>query len=225
MRHLDLFSGIGGFALAARWVGWETVGFCEIDPYCQKVLKKHWPGVPIYEDVRTYDGAQADIITGGFPCQNFSRLAERSGLEGKHSGLWSEFFRIIRNVQPRFIVVENVPEMLVHGMGRILGDLASIGYDAEWEGIPAAAVGANHLRARQWILAYPVSLGDRLSETTILPRRLAAECSDWWASEPTVGRVDNGVPSRVDRLRGLGNAIVPQVAEVIFRAINEVSDV
>lgn len=219
MKHLDLFSGIGGFALAARRVGWETVGFCEIDPYCQKVLRKHWPNVPVHKDIRDFDGAPADIITGGFPCQDFSRLGKRGGLEGEHSGLWFEMFRVIRSVQPRYVVVENVPEILVHGMGRIIGDLASIGYDAEWEGIPAAAIGANHLRARQWILAYPACIGNWLQEKAIFPRWLAPEYRDWWASEPKVCRVDDGTTGRVDRLRALGNAIVPQIAEAIFCSI------
>jgi len=222
MRHLDLFSGIGGFALAARNVGWETVAFCEIDPFCRRVLNKHWPSVPIHEDVRIYDGAQADIITGGFPCQDFSRLGKRSGMEGEHSGLWSEFARIIHTVLPRFVLVENVPEMLVHGMGRVIGDLASIGYDAEWFGIPAAAVGANHLRARQWILAYPAGFRDGMEENPICAGWVASKYSDWWASEPQVRRVDDGIPGRVDRLRALGNAIVPQIAEGIYRAINSV---
>ncbi len=226
MRHLDLFSGIGGFALAARWVGWETVAFCEIEPYCIKVLNKHWPEVPVYGDIRqiTAERLRADrinpnIITAGFPCQDFSRLGKRSGLEGEHSGLWSELFCIICEIRPQYVVLENVPEILVHGMGRVIGDLASIGYDTEWEGIPAAAIGANHLRARQWILAYTPGIGNRSQEETILSGRLAFECGDWWASEPGVCRVDDGVPARVDRLRCLGNAIVPQIAEIIFRTI------
>lgn len=228
MKVFDLFSGIGGFSLGLERAGFETVAFCEIDEYARKVLKKHWPDVPIYEDVKDVtgerlraDGINPNIITAGFPCQDFSRLGKRSGLEGQHSGLWSELFRLICDVRPKIVVLENVPEILVHGMGRVIGDLASIGYDTEWEGIPAAAIGANHLRARQWILAYPIGIGNRLEKETILSGRLVPECGHWWASEPGVCRVDDGVPARVDRLRCLGNAIVPQIAETIGKAIYE----
>ena len=158
MKHLDLFSGIGGFALAARWVGWETVGFCEIDPYCQKVLRKHWPDVPIYEDVKKLDGrtvGHVDIITGGFPCQDISYAGKGAGILGERSGLWSELCRIIGEVRPRYAVLENVAALLNRGLDRVAGDLAEIRYDAEWHCISAAHVGAPHLRDRVWIIAYP----------------------------------------------------------------------
>jgi len=274
VKHLDLFSGIGGFALAARWVGWETVGFCEIDPYCQQVLRKHWPDVPIYEDVRELDGrtmGHVDIITGGFPCQDISYAGKGAGIRGERSGLWSELCRIIGELRPGLAVLENVSALLGRGLDVVLGDLAEIGYDAEWHCISAAHVGAPHLRDRIWIIAYPQhsdadcpgsyreavnqhrgseqahqqvrfagSLGEVLAHTLRMwqPQQEGREQDaenvgqssrySWkdggrmgiWNTEPDVGRVAHGIPKRVDRLRGLGNAIVPHVAEVIFRAID-----
>ncbi|MGY8962527.1 MAG: DNA cytosine methyltransferase, partial [Rhodospirillales bacterium] len=171
MKHLDLFSGIGGFALAARRVGWDTVGFCEIDPYCQKVLAKHWPGVPIYEDVTKLDGTKVgpvDIITGGFPCQDISVAGKQVGIDGERSGLWSELARIIGEVRPRYAVLENVAALLSGDSGRwfqrVLGDLAEIGYDCEWHCIPASSIGAPHRRDRVWVIAYPGGL--RMGEFT-----------------------------------------------------------
>ena len=281
MKHLDLFSGIGGFALAARWVGWETVGFCEIDPYCQKVLRKHWPDVPIHEDIRELDGQNykgaVDIITGGFPCQDISLAGKGAGIDGERSGLWSELARLIGEIRPAYAVLENVSALLGRGLERVAGDLAEIGYDSEWHCIPASAVGAPHRRDRIWIITYaghaksqgrkqnaqgsgsriksrhqptsfrasvadPIGMRELQPEgreqdqwrwacdggdvqhpthyTSISEGIRRRESSGQWRVEPDVGRVAHGVPARVDRLRGLGNAIVPQVAEVIFRAIN-----
>jgi DNA (cytosine-5)-methyltransferase 1 len=171
LRVLDLFSGIGGFSLGLeRTGGFETVAFCEIEPFPRKVLSKHWPEVPIYEDVRTLtgdtlarDGIAVDVITGGFPCQDLSVAGKRAGLgEGTRSGLWSEIVRLIGDLSPRYVIVENVANLLSGPrgkrggwFGRVLGDLAECGYDAEWENIPAAAVGLPHLRERAWFMAYP----------------------------------------------------------------------
>lgn len=260
MRHLDLFSGIGGFALALERAGLaRPVGFVEIDPYCRRVLAKHWPDVPIYEDVTTrefHDG-EADIITGGFPCQDISLAGEGAGLAGSRSGLWRELLRAIRVVRPRYAIVENVSALLGRGMGTVLGDLASVGYDAEWHCIPASAVGAPHRRDRVWIIAHPggeqhegdcapfggevaaqlswasassstnknrafvdsMCVGHGRKNSRVCAGWDSSERSNWWSVEPAVDRMANGVPGRVDRLRGLGNAIVPQVAEVIARAI------
>src|SRR5690348_6621312 len=139
----------------------KTVAFCEIDPYCRAVLRKHWPEVPCYEDVRTLtadalsrDGVAVDVICGGFPCQDVSHAGKRAGLEGARSGLWSEYARLIGELRPRFIVVENVAGLLSLGMGDVLGDLAALGYDTTWDCIPASAVGAPHRRDRVWIVAY-----------------------------------------------------------------------
>jgi DNA (cytosine-5)-methyltransferase 1 len=162
LRVLDLFSGIGGFSLGLeRTGGFETVAFCEIEDYPRRVLEKHWPGVPIYDDVRTLtadtlarDGIAVDVICGGFPCQDLSFAGRRAGLEGARSGLWSEYARLIGELRPRFVLVENVPGLLSLGMGAVLGDLAALGYDATWDCIPAAAVGAPHRRDRVWLIAH-----------------------------------------------------------------------
>ena len=335
MRMLDLFSGIGGFALAAETV-WrdelDLVAFCEIDPYCHKVLNKNFPQVPIYEDIKTLDGTEfkdIDLLTGGFPCQDISVAGRGEGLSGDRSYLWFEMLRIIRDVRPRYALVENVPMLTSRGGTRVLADLAEIGYNAEWTIISARDVGARHLRKRIWIVAYPDNSGSgtsryetdkdrqkenkgreeftqsepsghstKVSDTTVKglqgtigaehertgerPAKRSGEVSDtdsygkerdkskdrkrrgslqvctevsnsdsqrlqgseetgdtqeegkepqdqfltrlsrgetYWETEPNIRRVANGVPSRVDRLKGLGNAIVPQVATVIMQKI------
>lgn len=164
MRVPDLFSGIGGFSLGLeRTGGFQTVAFCEIDPFCRRVLAKHWPEVPIYEDVRTLDAVRLDgdgigridVICGGFPCQDISLAGKGAGLEGERSGLWSEIARLAGELRPRFVIVENVAALLGRGLDRVLGDLAEIGFDAEWHCIPASAIGARHGRDRIWLVAYP----------------------------------------------------------------------
>jgi DNA (cytosine-5)-methyltransferase 1 len=137
----------------------RTIAFCEIEPYCRRVLARHWPGVPIHDDIRTLAPPAADIVCGGFPCQDLSIAGKGAGLEGSRSGLWSELARVIRHVRPRYAIVENVPMLLGRGLGQVLGDLAEIGYDAEWHCIPASAVGAPHVRDRIWIVAYPSDAG------------------------------------------------------------------
>jgi len=352
---LDLFSGIGGFSLGLERAGMRTVAFCEIDPYCRRVLARHWPDVPVYDDVRTLTAARLtadgiiprtpdpkqrclcpsgeswngwlqrrdhladatgqrleiaefqrsssrqrprssiqgiDLICGGFPCQDISVAGKGAGIGGERSGLWSEYARIIGEVRPKYVLVENVAALLGRGIERVLGDLAALGYDAEWHCIPASAVGAPHRRDRVWIIAHansgrqpqqPECNGQSLTgeqapfrnnpvgcdvADTDQPRpqgRLGAElqqcvcaagasgtfsdptgprqsqpirssrplldrealefagsqCSGWdhWLTEPDVGRVAHGVPARVDRLRALGNAVVPQIPEIIGRAI------
>ena len=167
LRVLDLFSGIGGFSLGLECAGgFETVAFCEIEDYPRRVLAKHWPGVPIYEDVRTLtadtlarDGIAVDVICGGFPCQDVSFAGKRAGLEGDRSGLWVEYARLIGELRPRFVIVENVPGLLSLGMGAVLGDMAALGYDATWDCIPASAIGAPHRRDRIWLVAHSASNG------------------------------------------------------------------
>lgn len=164
MRVLDLFSGIGGFSLGLERAGMQTVAFCEIEPYCRTVLARHWPGVKIYEDIRTLtadalerDGIAVDAICGGFPCQDLSHAGKRAGLEGERSGLWGEYRRLIGELRPKFVIVENVPGLLSLGMGTVLGDLAALGYDAVWDCIPASALCAPHRRDRVWIVAHSKS--------------------------------------------------------------------
>lgn len=158
MRVLDLFSGIGGFSLGLERAGMRTVAFCEIEPYCRAVLRKHWPDVPIFEDVRKLTASDVpgvDVICGGFPCQDISLAGKGAGLAGERSGLWREYSRLIGEIRPKFVIVENVAALLGRGIGDVLGDLASLGYDAEWHCIPASAVGLPHIRDRVWIVSYP----------------------------------------------------------------------
>jgi DNA (cytosine-5)-methyltransferase 1 len=172
LKVLDLFSGIGGFSLGLeRTGGFETVAFCEIEKFPQKVLAKHWPEVPIYEDVRNVtakqlrsDGIIPNVITGGFPCQDISVAGNQKGMgEGTRSGLWSECARLLGEIRPDYAIFENVTALLSGDNGkwfeRVLWDLSEVGYDAEWHCIPASELGANHHRDRVWIIAYP-----RLSE-------------------------------------------------------------
>ena len=161
-RVLDLFSGIGGFSLGLERAGMQTVAFCEIDPFARRVLAKHWPEVPCHDDIRTLsadwlaeNGLWPDVICGGFPCQDISLAGKGAGIGGERSGLWREYARLIGEIRPRYVIVENVAALLGRGLGDVLGDLAALGYDAEWHCIPAAAVGAPHQRDRIWIVAYP----------------------------------------------------------------------
>jgi DNA (cytosine-5)-methyltransferase 1 len=317
LRVLDLFSGIGGFSLGLeRTGGFETVAFCEIEEFPRRVLAKHWPNVPRYRDVRELtadrlaaDGIAVDVICGGFPCQDISTAGKGAGLAGERSGLWSEIARLVGELAPQFVIVENVSALLSRGLGDVLGDLASVGYDAEWHCIPASAIGAPHRRDRVWIVAHPQSfghrqgreagdfsgsnggsngslcgfaigasgepnnlanakgksrdgrnynarigvvgeavskLGDGCGEVALaypvrrgrqgsgqsiqssnpapLIQRQAIDAfhgrvAGIWSVEPNVGRVANGVPDRSHRLKGLGNAVVPQIPELIGNAI------
>lgn len=254
LKVLDLFSGIGGFSLGLeRTGGFETVAFCEIEKFPQKVLKKHWPEVPIYEDVRelteaklTSDGITGiDVITGGFPCQDISVAGPQNGMgEGTRSGLWSEISRLVGEIRPSYIIVENVPNLLsgpAHKPGawfsRVLSDLAGWGYDAEWRNIPAASVGAKSLRERAWIVAYPQCVGRQrrelfrvVSEETITElgrqalssseKALDGLCVDFWPADAArIYRSFNVVPDRLDRIRAVGNAVVPKIPELIGRSI------
>jgi DNA (cytosine-5)-methyltransferase 1 len=318
---LDLFSGIGGFSLAAQWV-WgdelEIVAFCECDKFCQKVLQKHWPGVPIIQDVRDVktelmafskgrkSGEQTeqegwkntcgrseeiDLLTGGFPCQPFSVAGKRKGKEDDRF-LWPEMFRVIKEIRPRWVVAENVAGIVRMALDDCLSDLEGEGYSTQAVIIPACAVNAPHRRDRIWIIAHDNRSrcngrskqddkdGERICENGYerqadprsevvrrdpigivanSSRQRLEECFNdartersypkceshrygkcrgsqvlwkiqaegnlqgWWSVEPDVGRVAHGVPNRVDRLKSLGNAIVPQVAMQIFKAIKEIN--
>jgi DNA (cytosine-5)-methyltransferase 1 len=153
-----LFSGIGGWELGLERAGMRVLWHCEADPYARAVLERHWPGVPCYPDVRELRGADVepvDLLCGGFPCQDLSYAGAGAGIDGARSGLWSEYARLVGELRPRYVLVENVAALLARGLGRVLGDLAALGYDAEWDCIPASAVGAPHRRDRVWLVAYP----------------------------------------------------------------------
>lgn len=236
MRVLDLFSGIGGFSLGLERAGMQTVAFCEIEPFCRRVLAKHWPDVPIYEDIRELtsqrlraDGISVDGICGGFPCQDLSIAGARAGIAGEKSGLWSEYLRLIRELRPEFAIVENTSALLFGGLDRILGDLAEIGFDAEWHAISAAHVGAPHERDRLWLVAYPNPLdgekgmGVFADYQTPLWQAKDRNSSSIWLEAPSIpSRVGDGVSTWVDRrerTEAIGNAVVPQIPELIGRAI------
>jgi DNA (cytosine-5)-methyltransferase 1 len=232
MNVLDLFSGIGGFSLGLERAGMRTVAFCESSSFCRRVLMRRWPGVHCYDDIRTLtadrlaaDGIAADVICGGFPCQDISNAGKGAGIDGERSGLWTEFARIICEVRPRYVVVENVAALLNRGLDKILADLAALGFDAEWHCIPACAVGAPHRRDRVWIVATmadAAAVGFQERHRLLTRRQIAdaaAAAHAWWEFEPGMGRVADGIPDRVDRLKALGNAVVPQIAELIGHAI------
>jgi len=212
----SLFAGIGGFDLGLERAGFEIRWQVEIDPFCRAVLAKHWPAVKRYEDVRTV-GAElerVDVICGGFPCQDISSAGAKAGLDGEQSGLWFEMSRLVRQLRPRYVVVENVADLLARGLGRVLGDLAACGYDAEWDCIQAAAVGAPHGRDRLWLVAYPNAdegrreVGRERDSTTVQnasdwrPRRhdadgLRADVSDA-AGASEAGRARRWSRARID---------------------------
>jgi DNA (cytosine-5)-methyltransferase 1 len=223
--HLDLFSGIGGFALAASWAGYETVQFCEIDPFCRRVLAKNFPGVPIHDDIRTLTAdlvpGGIDLLTGGFPCQPHSVAGKRLGAaDDRH--LWPEMARVIAEVRPRWVLGENVAGLIPLALDDCLSDLESLGYEAWAVVLPACAVNAWHRRDRVWILAHHADASRQRIDGQGQARHRGAELTNGarWSSEPPVGRVVHGIPGRVDRLRGLGNAIVPQVAYEIIRLMD-----
>ena len=240
MNVLDLFSGIGGFSLGLERAGFKTVAFCEVDKKCQAVLKKHWPDVPMFDDVSNLKGKdieeKIDVICGGFPCQDISLAGKGAGLAGKRSGLWSEFHRLIEEIRPKYAIIENVSALRSRGLDQVLRALSEIGYDAEWHCITAASVGAPHRRDRIWIVAYADNEGSqgwlyrwadkkRESELGYLGRCSSVygqPIQDQWSVEPDVGRVAHGIPGRVDRLKQLGNAVVPQIPQLIGMAIKEI---
>lgn len=231
----EAFCGIGGFSLGFKRAGFEIVGGCEIDPYARAVYTKNF-GIEPDGDIRTIQSVQADIICGGFPCQDISIAnPNRKGLDGERSGLWFELSRIIKNSSPRWVVLENVSALLGLGMGDVLRSLSEIGYDAEWDCLPASAFGATHRRDRIFIIAYPSSKGlsrhqSRQCEQEIDDfKRLTFSGYDYFYGSkyphiPENLRVDDGVPNRLDRTRCLGNAIVPQISYFIAKRIKQLNE-
>ena len=239
MRVLSLFSGGGLGDYGLTLAGMEIVGQVEIDDYCQKILKLRWPDVPKWKDIREVKGADVlktcgaiDLISGGFPCQDISQSNPNAqGISGERSGLWKEMFRIICEIRPKFIIVENVSALLSRGMGVVLGDLASIGYDSEWDCLSASAFGSPHHRDRIFIVAYSSKLGRRQGLQSIGKnrgwkasehfKRLVKKIS--WHEEiaPMLKRMDDGSSFRMDRLSVCGNGQVVQVVEWIGKRIME----
>jgi len=278
----SLFSGIGGFDLGLERTGMRVRWQVEIDPYCQRVLAKHWPHVQRYGDIQSVDWGTVepvDVLCGGFPCQDISLAGKGAGLAGERSGLWFEYAKAIEALTPRYVIIENVAALRSRGLDQVLGALAALGYDAEWHCIPASAVGAPHQRDRVWIVAYPQLHGRvattlagsieetirhqsqrpdntfdvtgassvpapsaNVADTDIVGTQVQAEgqhasqqvlrgtseawrttVGGFWSVEPNVGRVADGVSGRVDRLKQLGNAVVPQIPELIGRAINAIA--
>jgi len=291
VQVLDLFSGIGGFSLGLKRAGMETIGFCEIDPFCRKVLAKHWPDVTVHTDIRRLDGkdykGRAEIICGGFPCQPFSQAGKRRGTEDDRH-LWPEMLRIISEVRPTWVIGENVIGIVKMELDSILSDLEGEGYQTRAFIIPACGIDAPHKRDRVWIIAHansegesdgPINEGPRPRQlelmadpnsgfSTVTQQAVQAgratiissskDVADseservqrlwssgeqkphtyggqklslcgserprpaYWEAEPGMGRVVDGIPNRVDRIKGLGNAVVPMVVEVIGNAIMEI---
>lgn len=237
LRVLDLFSGIGGFSLGLERAGMMTVAFCEIDEQARQVLAKHWPDIPCFADIMTLSkgdiGVPIDVICGGFPCQDISLSGAGAGLDGARSGLWWEYHRLIRTLKPKYAVIENVSALRSRGLDRVLWSLAAIGYDAEWHCIPASAVGASHDRDRIWIIAYPHGTRrERLVTREAiglagqrqwrgqedLQNIRPYERGDLWP-QPIIRRMDDAVPRRVDRLKQVGNAVIPTIPEIIGNCI------
>lgn len=263
LRVLDLFSGVGAYSLGLeRTGGFRTVAFCEIEEYPRKILRKHWPDVPIFEDVRALNadalaraGIDVDVIVAGWPCQDISPAGTGSGLDGSRSGLWAEISRLAGELRPNLLVLENSSNLLAindgRDFGRVLGDLAALGFDAEWHCLPAAAFDAPHYRDRLWIVAHAQSqrwgkgntdaCGSRAG---VCPREergsrddrgalanadsfapvgsaIAREKRHSWLPEPGMDRVVAGCPNRVDRIRAIGNLNPPIIPETIGRAILE----
>ena len=289
LRELALFAGVGGGILGGKLLGWQTVCAVELNSYCASVLMRrqnegNLAPFPIWDDVTTFDGRPwrgvVDVISGGFPCQDISAAGRGAGIDGERSGLWSEMARIISEVRPRFVFVENSPMLVSRGLGRVLADLASLGFDAKWGIMGAHHTGAPHKRDRIWLLAHAIreqlrtngcgqaagearenqeprhqrqrirsdagecgsnrraeDLGDteneRLQELrtsgqqkpssydreTISLRSSEGGRPTYWASEPNVGRVADGVAHRVDRLKAIGNGQVPAVVELAWKTL------
>ena len=288
MNYLDLFHGIGGFALGAYWAGMKFENhYCsDIEPYTQELYKLRFPESIQLGDITKIDTSKLPtgnwIISGGFPCQDISIAGKGAGIHGPRSGLWFEYWRIINDLRPRIAIMENVGMLIHRGSREVLGSLAEIGYNAEWQDIRASDMGAPHRRERIWIVAYSNQnsesnvtvdakkisrwMGSDVADTRLQrpqeheeqatgieqcgenipnpnsprlerrqdtrgiagsrperkqqPERQSKHLgSDYWSTEPAVGRLVNGLPGRVDRLKGLGNAIVPQIAELLFKRI------
>lgn len=230
MKFGSLFAGAGGFDLGLERAGMICEWQVEIDEFARKILAQHWPTVPKFGDVRecgAHNLAAVDLICGGFPCQDISNAGKRAGMDGERSGLWREFYRIICELRPRFIIVENVSDLLVRGMDRVLRDLAEGGYDAEWSVLSACSMGAPHTRERVFIVAYPAGLNVSLAEVLRekeLPRE-SGRVGDtlpgtyWQTHQPEIVGMARWTSAEMESVKRIGNIVVPQVAEWIGKRI------
>jgi DNA (cytosine-5)-methyltransferase 1 len=241
MRIGSLFSGIGGLELGLEWAGvGHTIWQVEQDPFCRDVLAQHWPDATRFNDVRevgAHNLEPVDVICGGFPCQDVSTLGKRAGMgEGTRSGLWVEFARIIGELSPSLVIVENTRGLESLGLHLVLADLRALGYRGERSFVPACAVGAPHTRSRLFILAYASRqrVGGHWTTGATGPTAGgwshhaggAQGASEWRSPDaPGVQRVVDGIPTRMDRdrTRALGNAVVPHVAEVVGRRLMQLA--
>ena len=232
MTHLDLFSGIGGFAIAAQRLGIQTTQFVESDAYCQKILNKNFPGIPIHGDIKTFRPCgHWDVVTAGFPCQDISAANSNGvGLQGERSGLFFEVVRLLRQIRPRYVVLENSSALLTHrdgrDMGAILWELSQCGYHAEWSVVSGCSVGAPHMRRRLLIVAYADSIDGEIGVALHKKHNRQVQAvydqsshSPWSQAPPNSSGVVNGLSNRVDRVRALGNSIIPDVAEVALTRV------
>lgn len=224
MKFVSLFTGLGGMDLGLEWAGMRCVGQCEIDPYATRVLEKHWPRVRRHGDIHTFPPEpigewSCGILVGGPPCQPVSVAGKRLG-EADERWLWDEYRRVISILRPAYVVIENVPGLIVRGLASILRDLAALGYDAEWDCIPANVFGLPHIRERVFIVAYPMCEGLEGGRLPVFHTSPAGrQVRRVGLSESDVVRKRNGIPNYVERIRGLGNAIVPQVAQWVGEQI------
>ena len=246
MNELALFAGAGGGILGGHLLGWRTVCAVEWEPYAAGVLVARQndgilPPFPVWDDVQTFDGRPwrglVDVVSGGFPCQDISNSGHKVGIDGKRSGLWKEMARIVREVLPRYVFVENVAALLDRGLGVVLGDLAAMGFDARWGVLGSADTKGHQARERVWIVADAQSIRRRAED--IEPGLLRAEIEDRTrssgdrcleyatdsrgilrASKPGLVRVADGVPGQVDRIHAIGNAQDPRVAAAAFSLLS-----
>ena len=237
LKILDTFAGIGGFSYAAHELvgGFQTTQFVEIDPFCQKVLKKHFPKVPCHDDIKTFTAypGQYDVITGGFPCQDISVAGRKEGItKQSRSGLFYELIRVIRLVRPKFVVMENVAAILNNGLDIVLGELSEAGYDAEWSIISASSLGAAHRRSRWWCVATVTNSNGKGLQRKNLSKMESGIWSakhtrrldpNWrsYVSKPILPRGSYGLSNRGDRTRALGNSIVPAVAAIPLQRVHD----
>jgi DNA (cytosine-5)-methyltransferase 1 len=247
MNELALFAGAGGGILGGKLLGWRTICAVEWEPYpasvlCARQNDGFLESFPIWDDVQTFDGKPwrgiVDVVSGGFPCQDISVTGGGAGIDGEQSGMWKEMARIISEVRPRYVFVENSPALTTRGLGTVLADLAKMGFDAEWGVLSAEDVGANHKRERMWILA-KISNSNRLrwekgnngkletNKTVRTPSPIPIKPSiegfdkNSWKTEPNICRMVNGMADAMDRLKAIGNGQVPLCAATAFKLLKE----